>query len=101
MKTELALVDPACVGADVDVFFPVGRGGRDGHSGDAEPALEYCRRCPAVRQCLAYALTHLVDGVWGGTTPQQRAALREKYGVTAEAFDVEVFMHPAREEGAA
>lgn len=98
MRTELALVDPACVGADVNVFFPIGRGGRDNYRGDVEPALKYCRRCPALRKCLSYALTHAVDGVWGGTTPEQRDELRARHHLEAQPFDVEAFIHPSRED---
>jgi Transcription factor WhiB len=40
-------------------------------------AVDACRGCPAVAACLAYALA--ADerfGVWGGTLPDQRRALR-------------------------
>lgn len=75
----------ACAGVDPETFFPVGRQGRRRlASGDlSEPAKQVCRRCPAVRDCLKYALGNDVQGVWGGTTYDEREALREQYGITA------------------
>ena len=40
-----------------------------------ESAIEMCRKCPVLRQCLEYALRHPESaeyGIWGGTTPPQR-----------------------------
>jgi WhiB family transcriptional regulator, redox-sensing transcriptional regulator len=67
--------DAACRDADPDLFFPVGTTG---------PALRHideakriCRACPAQTQCLAWALDHgVTDGVWGGTTADERRAIR-------------------------
>jgi WhiB family redox-sensing transcriptional regulator len=67
--------DAACRDADPDLFFPVGTTG---------PALRHideakriCRACPAQSQCLAWALDHgVTDGVWGGTTADERRADR-------------------------
>lgn len=41
----------------------------------AEAAIAMCRSCPALKQCLEYALRHPESaeyGVWGGTTATQR-----------------------------
>lgn len=43
---------------------------------DAEPARAVCRRCPLAVECLDYALENEEYGVWGGTTPDERQALR-------------------------
>ena len=40
-----------------------------------EAAIDMCRKCPALKQCLEYALRHPESteyGIWGGTTPFQR-----------------------------
>ena len=40
-----------------------------------EAAIAMCRSCPALKQCLEYALRHpefAEYGVWGGTTVAQR-----------------------------
>lgn len=42
--------------------------------------LELCGGCPSKAECQAYAITNEIkDGIWGGTTPQQRKALWIKY----------------------
>lgn len=68
----------ACRTADPELFFPVGR------TGPAllqiDQAKRICRTCPAQPQCLAWALRHQVtDGVWGGTTEDERRTLRPDY----------------------
>ena len=60
-----------------ELFFPVGNSG---------PALlqiaeakTVCRRCPAVSDCLAWALDHGIDhGVWGGMGEDERRALKRR-----------------------
>ncbi len=45
----------------------------------AGPAKAFCRTCPIMADCLAWALAnpHLAgEGVWGGTTRTERNALR-------------------------
>ena len=40
-----------------------------------EAAIDMCRKCPVLKQCLEYALQHPESteyGIWGGTTPPQR-----------------------------
>jgi hypothetical protein len=40
-------------------------------------AKRVCRTCPAQTQCLAWALDNrVIDGVWGGTTGEERHAMR-------------------------
>ena len=41
----------------------------------AEAAIDMCRKCPVLKQCLEYALRHPESaeyGVWGGATVAQR-----------------------------
>jgi WhiB family transcriptional regulator, redox-sensing transcriptional regulator len=67
--------DAACLHADPDLFFP---------DGTAEPILRQvddakriCRSCPVRRLCLTWALNHgITSGIWGGTTGDERRALR-------------------------
>ncbi len=43
----------------------------------AAPAKRICEKCPVRRDCLNYALeTPVLDGVWGGKTPRERARMR-------------------------
>jgi WhiB family redox-sensing transcriptional regulator len=65
----------ACRDADPDLFFPVGTAGPALHQIDE--AKRICRTCPAQARCLAWALDHGVgSGVWGGTTEDERRAIR-------------------------
>lgn len=60
----------ACVGHAPEAF----------HQGDrVSEAKAVCGRCVVRLDCLAYALTWPVQGVWGGTTHLERAkALRSR-----------------------
>jgi WhiB family redox-sensing transcriptional regulator len=59
-----------CVGADPDLFFP----DTAIHVGDVR---RICATCPVRVQCLEFALEHNErDGIWGGTTPRERRAIR-------------------------
>lgn len=42
------------------------------------PALALCAACPFTSACRQWALTHDVYGVWGGTTDDERAAIRTR-----------------------
>jgi WhiB family transcriptional regulator, redox-sensing transcriptional regulator len=67
--------EAACLDEDPELFFPVGTTG---------PALEQlarakavCRTCDVIEDCLEWALdTHQDAGVWGGTSEDERRALR-------------------------
>jgi WhiB family redox-sensing transcriptional regulator len=67
----------ACRGSDPEVFFPVGYAG---------PALDQeamakaiCAGCSVRTDCLEWALrAGEPDGVWGGTTPEERRRLRRR-----------------------
>jgi WhiB family transcriptional regulator, redox-sensing transcriptional regulator len=68
----------SCRDGDPEMFFPVG---------DPEAVLEVveqakavCRICPVREACLQYALeTKQVDGIWGGTTEDERRRLRRAW----------------------
>ena len=67
--------DAACRDADPELFFPIGTTGATLRL--IEEAKRICRICPAQIQCLAWALDNgVTDGVWGGTTPDQRRSIR-------------------------
>ena len=62
--------DAACWGVDSDLFFP------EPHQ-SADPAREICAECPVAADCLGYALrSHIVHGVWGGKSPDERRQSR-------------------------
>jgi WhiB family redox-sensing transcriptional regulator len=65
----------ACDGLDPELFFPVSTAGAS--LADAEAARRVCQRCPVTAPCLRWALDHgHVSGIWGGTTEEERRALR-------------------------
>lgn len=67
--------DAACRHTDPELFFPVGTAGPA--LAQIYEAKRICRPCPARTQCLAWALDHgVTDGVWGGTTADERRVIR-------------------------
>ena len=67
----------ACVSADPDLFFPVSGTGKG--AAQAARACQICAGCPVRRQCLEFALeTGEMEGIWGGTTPDERIRARRK-----------------------
>ncbi|WP_067814707.1 WhiB family transcriptional regulator [Actinomadura kijaniata] len=65
-----------CRGADPEIFFPIGYGAPVLQA-QIQAAKAICRNCPVVADCLSWALrVGEPDGVWGGTTPEERRYLR-------------------------
>ena len=64
-----------CAQADPDAWFP-------GLGETTAVAKRICAACPVRAQCLNYALSGadtwggISTGIWGATTPRERAALR-------------------------
>lgn len=74
----LAFVDRgACRGEDQNLFYP-----QLGES--AAPAKALCSECPVKAECLAWALAHEKQGIWGGTSERERRRLRRIAGITVE-----------------
>src|SRR5918996_6285378 len=68
----------ACRDTDPDLFFPVGTTGPAIEQ--IENAKAVCRQCDVQRECLDYALaTNQDSGIWGGTSEEERRALRRQY----------------------
>lgn len=70
--------NPACSNVDPELFFPIGR-----ESLWPAPAVAaakaFCKRCPVKDKCLTWALgSGQPDGILGGTTPNERKALKRK-----------------------
>jgi WhiB family redox-sensing transcriptional regulator len=61
----------ACLGADPDLFFPVSQAGLA--VDQIKTAKSVCASCRVREACLRFALdTKETDGIWGGTTPDER-----------------------------
>jgi len=67
----------ACQQADPELFFPAetvtGPAARQ-----AEVAKAVCGRCAVRANCLSYALEAMPEGIWGGTTLDERRAARRR-----------------------
>jgi WhiB family transcriptional regulator, redox-sensing transcriptional regulator len=69
----------ACSAADPDLFFPVS--GTGPAAGQVARAKAICDGCQIQGPCLSYALdAGTVQGVWGGTTEEERRLLRRAAG---------------------
>lgn len=64
----------ACQGEDPEIFFPMAATGPA--LGQISAAKAICSRCPVRHPCLHYAVATIQDGIWGGTTTEERSGLR-------------------------
>lgn len=60
----------ACRGEDPELFFP--RSPTGPSLAQVNLAKAICGRCPVQPNCLSYALITQRDGIWGGTTREER-----------------------------
>ncbi len=69
--------DAICRDTDPDLFFPVGTTGYAVLQIDR--AKQVCGECPVSAECLQYALdTNQDSGIWGGTSEEERRAIRRR-----------------------
>lgn len=69
----------ACRDADPALFFPFTWDDHPSRSDDQARAQRICQTCPVQPACLAWALrTGEPDGIWGGTTPDERRRIRAR-----------------------
>jgi WhiB family redox-sensing transcriptional regulator len=64
----------ACQREDPELFFTIAASGAAPYLAAAAKAV--CRTCAVCAACLSFALQTSQDGVWGGTTAEERRALR-------------------------
>jgi WhiB family redox-sensing transcriptional regulator len=64
----------ACRDQDPELFFPAQ--GSLAVFVQLARAKAICGRCPVARECLRYALATGQHGVWGGTSEDERRAMR-------------------------
>ena len=62
----------ACRTEDPELFFPISAAGPG--LAQVSSAKAVCGRCPVRANCLSYALITRPDGIWGGTTREERWA---------------------------
>lgn len=69
-------VDAACVGADLEMFFPLGDQAR--HNELSAKAKQVCEGCAVMATCRAWALKVGPEfGIFGGLTAHERRLVRE------------------------
>jgi WhiB family transcriptional regulator, redox-sensing transcriptional regulator len=74
----------ACLGAEPEVFFPVGSGGIA--LTEAAAAKAICSRCPVIVDCREYAESSRQPfGVWGGLDEDERRVSWNQKVVPASA----------------
>jgi WhiB family transcriptional regulator, redox-sensing transcriptional regulator len=66
----------ACQRADPELFFPVAGGSAGLPLIKAAKAV--CQDCSVRGPCLSYGLATRQDGIWGGTTLDERRAIRQQ-----------------------
>lgn len=59
---------------DPELFFPIGTSGPA--LAQTSEAKQFCTPCPVREECLRWALAAGVEGVWGGTSDDERRAER-------------------------
>lgn len=65
-----------CRTADPELFFPIGKTGFALEQINEAKAL--CAKCLSQIACLSYALENDQAGIWGGTTEDERRALKRR-----------------------
>jgi hypothetical protein len=72
--------EAACAELPVDLFFP---DSREQEEKQKQMIYKVCANCPIFKSCLEYSLHVKVDGIWAGTTAQDRRVIRAKRGIKA------------------
>jgi WhiB family redox-sensing transcriptional regulator len=89
-SSDLPVVSPgwmpggACRGQDPELFFPVTVAGPALAQVFAAKAV--CFRCAVRPACLSYALGTGQAGIWGGTTEDERHAMRRSAGFRSREY---------------
>ncbi len=66
----------ACQREDPELFFPISA--RGGAQRQIEAAKAVCRGCAVRAPCLSFGLQMSQEGIWGGTTQEERHAMRHQ-----------------------
>lgn len=48
---------------------------------DYKAAINVCSSCIHISECAEWAINHELFGIWGGTTPNQRKAIRRQRNI--------------------
>lgn len=69
----------ACIGIDVNMFYAEHSAEYLTH--EMRTAKKICGTCPIQAECLEWALLNERWGLWGGTAPYERDAIRKKRNI--------------------
>jgi len=70
----------SCEGLESDIFFP----DEASHYQYLSTVKKMCDNCSAKLECFDYAIENAVQGIWAGTTFNERDAYRLKHGIVAK-----------------
>jgi len=75
--------EPACAEVGTNMFFQPDPD--DNEAGAASDRYTYarsvCKTCPHLIECAEWGLKNESHGMWGGTSPRERANMRTKLGI--------------------
>lgn len=75
----------ACSEVDPELFFPHEEELPNGRIvavyKNQKQAVEVCRSCSLITDCLEYSLKNNEYGIWGGMNENQRRGLRQRTGI--------------------
>jgi WhiB family transcriptional regulator, redox-sensing transcriptional regulator len=77
MRPVSWMFDGACRRVDPELFFPIATV-KHAAARQVEAARAVCTPCPVRAKCLSYALEVMPEGIWGGTTYEERLAARRR-----------------------
>lgn len=84
LEREVIAAKPQCREEDPELFFPLGDSPQ--YDDQVAEAKLVCDMCSVRQPCLLWALeTGQRDGIWGGTTPKERAQLKRRATRSATA----------------
>lgn len=79
-----------CREVGVEFFYPDEDNPRDITMYSA--ARKICSNCEVKDECLEWAVKHENFGMWGGTTPRERATIRRKRNIIIEQVQIGNFL---------
>lgn len=74
---------PSCLGLEADLFFTPDDGVNTYVNLDQIKRM--CASCSARQECLDYATEYAVQGIWAGTTFNERDDYRSEKGIVAKS----------------
>jgi len=66
-----------CSQIDTEIYFPE----QNKVTEETKKAKALCSSCIWKKECLTYALSYSVVGIWGGTSARERATIRKQLNI--------------------